>query len=90
MPYIKKKDRAKFQQSLEEIWEVGIKNPGELNYIFTCLSKIYLNNKGIKYQHFNDIIGALEGAKLEMYRRQLSTYEDEKIQKNGDVHIIPE
>jgi len=33
----------------------------------------------------NDAIGALEGAKLELYRRVISKYEDKKIMENGDV-----
>jgi hypothetical protein len=34
---------------------------------------------------YNDAIGALEGAKLELYRRYVSAYEDDKIKENGDV-----
>jgi hypothetical protein len=37
------------------------------------------------YQRFNDVLGALEGAKLEMVRRRLNDYEDSKIAQNGDV-----
>lgn len=33
-----------------------------------------------------DILGALEGAKLELYRRKISPYEDIKIEENGDVY----
>ena len=31
-------------------------------------------------------MGALEGVKLEMYRRKISAYEDRKIEMNGDVY----
>jgi len=48
--------------------------------------KAYLRTKGISYQTFNDIIGALEGAKLEFYRRVVVRYEEEKIKANGDVY----
>jgi hypothetical protein len=40
---------------------------------------------GENYQHFNDVLGALEGAKLELYRRRIAPYEDTKIVENGDV-----
>jgi len=31
-------------------------------------------------------MGALEGAKLELYRRKVAIYEEEKIKENGDVY----
>lgn len=61
---------------------------GDLNYLFTRLAHNYLKNKGLNYQHINDIIGALEGCKLELYRRVAANYEDEKIILNGDVKEI--
>lgn len=33
-----------------------------------------------------DILGVLEGAKLELYRRKIALYEDIKIKENGDVY----
>jgi hypothetical protein len=45
----------------------------------------YLVDNGISYQRINDVMGALEGAKLELYRRTATPYEDEKIKTNGDV-----
>jgi len=47
--------------------------------------EIYLDKKNRSYQHFNDCIGALQAAQLELYRRQVVGYEDEKIKSNGDV-----
>ena len=41
---------------------------------------------GNSYATINDIIGALEGAKMEFYRRVVAPYEDEKIKENGDVY----
>lgn len=76
-------DRAKFVN-------LGLvdppENPGELNYLITFLVRSYLDYKGEKYQTYNDIMGALEGAKLELYRRQVAPYENEKIKANGDVY----
>ena len=59
-------------------------NAGELNYMFTKLIREYwMRNQS--YQTANDIIGALEGAKLEFYRRTVAPYEDIKIAENGDL-----
>jgi len=38
----------------------------------------------------NAIIGALECAKLELYRRVAAPYEDDKIAENGDVYTQSE
>ena len=47
----------------------------------------YLVDKGgIRYAHLNEAIGALESAKLELYRRLAAPYEDEKIRESGDVY----
>lgn len=61
-------------------------NAGELNYLLTLICNRYRVSSGNRYQVFNDIIGALEGAKLEMYRRLVAPYEDTKITENGDVY----
>jgi hypothetical protein len=80
MPYINKARR-------ESITEDGPKTPGELNYIFTAIALDYIQRMTESYQHYNDVIGALEGAKLELYRRQVSPYEDKAMAKNGDIEI---
>jgi hypothetical protein len=61
-------------------------NAGELNYAVTNLVLGYIAQHGKNYQHINDVIGALEGAKLEFYRRLVGPYEDTKIAENGDVY----
>jgi hypothetical protein len=85
MPYIKLADRARL--GLE--WQGGdiptAKTPGELNFLFTMILKHYLKERGESYQTYNDIIGALECCKLELYRRNIGLYENQKIQNNGDV-----
>lgn len=82
MPYIKKDDRVKFSRAFADLFP---ETPGELNYIFTEIIFNYLEQKGQSYQTYNDIIGALECCKMELYRRHISTYEDKKIQENGDL-----
>ena len=59
---------------------------GELNYQISELCAQYWYNHGANYQAINDIVGALEGAKLEFYARVARPYEDEKIKQNGDCY----
>ncbi len=81
MPYITKDIRMALRHGA-----VSPSTPGELNFVFTELIKRYLDKVGESYQTYNDIIGALEGAKLELYRRKIAPYEDKKIQENSDVY----
>lgn len=78
MPYIKQERREQASWALD--------GPGELNYAITELLLKYLDVRGIKYQYINDCIGALECAKLELYRRIAAPYEDQKMKENGDVY----
>lgn len=78
MPYIKEEDRQRVRQSIP-------KNSGELNFRLTELIQEYYVENGGRYQQINDIVGALEGAKLEFTRRITALYEDGKIKENGDV-----
>lgn len=80
MPYIRKEDRPRASSDMGQI------TAGELNFMFTLIANDYISTKGMSYQTINDIIGALEGAKLELYRRVVSPYEDSKIKENGDVY----
>jgi hypothetical protein len=59
---------------------------GELNYVLTIIANNYLQRMGVNYQHINDVVGALEGAKAEFQRRVVAPYEDKKIAENGDVY----
>jgi hypothetical protein len=78
MPYIPQDARIQAEK------QPGI--PGELNFALTQLIKFYLGEEP-NYQRYNDVLGALEGAKLELYRRKIAGYEDSKIIENGDVYV---
>lgn len=86
MPYIKNERK---EELIDNGYDCGGKdypaNAGELNYLFTKIGIEYLE-QGLNYQRINDVIGALEGAKLELYRRLAAPYEDTKIEQNGDVY----
>ena len=59
---------------------------GELNYAITDQCLRFLQREDASYANINDVIGALECAKLELYRRVAVPYEDEKCKQNGDVY----
>jgi hypothetical protein len=81
MPYIAKEERNKFT------YEGKVpETPGELNYLVTTLLIKYYTENGLNYDHINDILGALEGSKLEFYRRVAVKYEQQKIEENADVY----
>ena len=82
MPYIEKAGRPEFDSAIEKLNPV---TEGDLNYIFARLAQRYLVAHGLRYQHVNAVVGALECAKLEAYRRIAAPYEDIKISENGDV-----
>ena len=84
MPYIKAEQRSKFNP-LEESDFCRATNPGELNFQISILIKNYFESNS-NYQGINDIVGALEGAKMEFYRRVAVPYENAKIELNGDIY----
>ena len=82
MPYIKSEQRLKIKPQTISY----ATNGGDLNYQITCLLVDYMKFNEPGYQTYNDMIGALEAAKLELYRRKVKVYEDLKMQTNGDVY----
>ena len=81
MPYIKQSDRVEISSGARLA-----KTAGELNFRLTSIANEYLEARGQSYTTFNEVIGALECAKLEMYRRMVAPYEDHKMIENGDVY----
>lgn len=81
MPYIKQERRNAINAN-----DSAPKDAGELNYTLTMVCRAYFLKQGGRYQQINDVLGALEGAKLEFYRRLAAPYEDTKIAENGDVY----
>jgi hypothetical protein len=87
MPYIPNPQRLEADKIIrEEGLDYTPANAGELNYMVTRLIDNYLNNTGIRYTHVNEMIGALECCKLELYRRIVAPYEDQVADKNGDAY----
>jgi len=81
MPYIK--------QVAREFLDITDGKPataGELNYIISTACLEYIKEDGLSYKVINEVIGVLECAKLELYRRIASPYEDTKSDENGDIY----
>lgn len=78
MPYIPVKDRMRALERPETV--------GELNYAITTLITDWLDDEPLSYKRLNGAFGALECAKLELYRRMVAPYEDRKCEENGDVY----
>lgn len=85
MPYIRQSQREFYDYLTQFIKGSSIQSSGELNYLITLLLKEYIRYNGLSYQNINDVVGALEGAKLEFHRRVVVPYEDKKLKENGDV-----
>lgn len=80
MPYIDQKQRTMLARGVQP------ETPGQLNYLVTELIIDYVLGVGLSYQAINDVLGALEGAKAEFYRRVAMPYENTKIDENGDIY----
>lgn len=81
MPYITEAQR----DELGDYDPRSPQNAGELNYLISMLIEQYRDTVGESYQTYNDVMGALEGAKLELYRKLIGPYEDAKTLTNGEI-----
>jgi len=90
MPYIKPERREDIHVNKGKISEIirmsSIRTAGELNFAITTLCIDYLDLKGLSYQNINEIIGVLECAKQEFYRKVAVPYEEEKELENGSIY----
>jgi hypothetical protein len=89
MPYIKQENRHLFDGSAPLIGETAT-CAGDLNYAISVIAHTYLKKKGLNYANVNEVIGALECCKLELYRAIAAPYEDTKVIENGPVGVISE
>ena len=91
MPYIDKDSRDKLDSVISEL-AFTIANEdltaGDLNYIITSILHMYIREKGLRYGNINTVVGVLDCAKMELYRKLAAPYEDEKINENGDMNIL--
>ena len=93
MPYIPAADRPAYDSDIDQIATMLAaippeKRKGHANYVITqILRQAWGVDKpeGESYSHYADLVGTLECAKLELYRRWIAAYEDIAIAKNGDL-----
>lgn len=87
MPYIsdysKRDNIAKLNDDIVQFIECS----GDLNYTITDLLFKVIAKNDLNYDTINNIIGAMECAKLELYRTTAAPYEDIKRKQNGDLCI---
>ena len=91
MPYIKRSERAQYQELLEElakrIPEDRSARPGHMNYVVSLfIEKVY--GKQMRYADHNEVMGFLAGVSQEFYRRKTAPYEDQKIREEGDLNDL--
>jgi hypothetical protein len=84
MPYIPRERRnfllGKFMDDLQSV----DLSAGDLNFIISNLLWRQFR-KERSYAKANELAGVLECAKLEMYRRLIVPYENQKQVQNGDI-----
>ena len=74
MPYIRPDHRKPMKKPIGDLMAF-IDEPGDLNYAISKLCLKYLRMKEpTSYALLNEIIGVLESAKLEIYRRRVPPY----------------
>lgn len=92
MPYIVQQQRIDIHNDLElDGLNWTPENAGELNFLVSTFIANYLKEKGLNYATLNEMIGALECAKMELNRVVIGPYENQKILENGPVYdgILP-
>ena len=87
MPYIpqSRRDGIELELGADRLnWVPS--NAGDLNFVVSTFIANYIREKGLKYAVVNEMIGALECAKMELNRVIIGPYEDRKIAENGGVY----
>ena len=78
--------KKKLEDIVVQLVMTELNHPGELNYLFTEIALKYLDCKEESYETYNSIMGALECAQFELYRKKIAFYEDKKCQENGEIY----
>ena len=77
MPYIKQERReSAFYLDFSDV------QPGDWAYMLFTYA---LNRIEPSFTNYSQFIGELECAKMEIYRRIIAKYENQKIRENGDI-----
>jgi hypothetical protein len=96
MPYIPKDKRAKYNGSVDELASIlnsrtsNDELSGDMNYVLFRLALLLTNDETggqHKYARMAVVRSALDEARAEFKRRCMDGYEDEAIERNGDVEV---
>lgn len=95
MPYIKKKERAKYDSVIDELAEIlySLDNNvliGDMNYVIFRLAGLvctHADKSIVSYARMAVVSSAMSEAQSEFRRRIMALYEDDKIKENGDVEL---
>tara|TARA_Y100000310_G_scaffold345319_1_gene463747 strand:+ start:7656 stop:7937 length:282 start_codon:yes stop_codon:yes gene_type:complete len=88
LPYISREEREALDELVAAL-VTELRNGdfrGRLNYTISSVLAGLLEANGTSYRLINDMMGVLECAKIELYRRVAIPYEGSKIEENGDVY----
>lgn len=90
MPYIIPERRKYYEAAVKELEKVfrKLKNnstPGDLAYLIWFCIKLYLRYTGRFFANYAEVLGILESLKHLLYEQEISPYEKEKREENGDV-----
>ena len=90
MPYLTQEDKDKNAVNENYLTDytdnLSIQDlAGHINYLNFMIVRRWIKKNGKKYFVFATIVGTLICCILEIYRRLIAPYEDEKINSNGDV-----
>lgn len=93
MPYIPQHKRTELNDKMDHLLNyIYSTHPsiGEINFIISSIINNYIEGKKdahmFNYNVCNKLIGVLECAKLELYRKVVSEYEEVKINENGPLY----
>ena len=80
-PYVTQPQRNRLNEYM-----FSAKSAGELTYVLATVCDAYLaQHDEMRYQHLCEVLGALEGLKLELFRQMGAPYEDKVRAENGDM-----
>ncbi len=90
MPYITSERRKQLDQHLAPLLKeldapLGCYEAGEINYVITRMLLTVWNVRN-SYSTAAHLIGVLDTARSEFYRRAVVPYENKKCKENGDVY----
>ncbi len=99
MPYITQEDQEEVittvgntsfsRYDLGSMMGDAARNGGDIQYMLAVALQLYMEKKGFRYAHMEDVMGALTGALREFQRKIVDPYEAFKEAENGIIYKLP-